>query len=151
MIDLRTILVPTDLSECSVAASIQARQLAAKFGAQVHVIYVLDDSPAMVPEPMAYAGLPDIASLRKSMTESLEKWTNEHFGDTSDTVRVMKTGTDFVEILRYAEDFKIDLIVIGSHGASGLEHALLGSVAARVVRRAPCPVLTVRPHTVDPK
>lgn len=149
MIELKNILVATDLSECSVAASVKARELAETFGAQVHVLYVLHDAPAMVPEPMAYAGLPDIASLRESMTESLNKWTAEHFGEDSDPVRVIRTGTDFVEILNYAEEHDIDLIVVGSHGASGLEHALLGSVAERVVRRAPCPVMTVRPQTVE--
>lgn len=149
MIELKKILVPTDLSDCSVAASVQARQLAAKFGAQVHVLYILDDSVAMVPEPMAMAGLPDVVSLRKTMSESLDTWTSQYFGDHSDTVHTLRTGTDHVEIIRYAREEDIDLIVLGTHGATGLEHALLGSVTERVVRKAPCPVLTVRPGSAD--
>ncbi len=146
MIEINRILVPTDFSDCSVAASVQARELAAQFGAQIHVLYVLHDSVAMVPEPMAMAGLPDIVTLKNSMTESLNEWASEHFGDHSDTIRVLKTGNDFVEIVRYAKEEDIDLIVIGTHGSTGLEHVLLGSVTESVVRKATCPVLTVRPH-----
>jgi len=145
MIDLKRILVPTDLSTCSIAATVQARQLAAKFGAEIHVLFVLNESSSLVAEPMAVMGLPDVIELREAMKESLEQWVSQHFGKSSTTVRVFRTGTDYVEIIRYADEEKIDLVVIGTHGSSGLEHALLGSVAERVVRRSPCPVLTVRP------
>ena len=60
-------------------------------------------------------------------------------------VRVCRQGTPFLEIVRYAKDREIDLIVLGTHGRGGLAHVLLGSVAERVVRKSPCPVLTVRP------
>lgn len=146
MIDLKRILVPTDLSACSIPATVQVRQLAAKFGAEVHVLFVLNDSSSMIAEPMAVAGLPDIATLRESMKESLDTWVDQHFGESSGAVCVFRTGKDSTEIIEYADEAKIDLIVIGTHGSSGLEHALLGSVAERVVRRSPCPVLTVRPH-----
>lgn len=149
MIELKKILVPTDLSDCSVAASVQARELAARFGAQIHVLFVLDDSVAMVPEPMAMAGLPDIISLKKTLSESLDTWTSQYFGEHSNTVHTLRTGTDYVEILRYAQEEEIDLIILGTHGATGLEHALLGSVTERVVRKSPCPVLTIRPYSVD--
>ena len=59
-------------------------------------------------------------------------------------VRELRKGSPFLEIVRYAKDKNIDLIVLGTHGRSGLSHVLLGSVAERVVRKAPCPVLTVR-------
>lgn len=149
MIDLKRILVPTDLSACSVPATVQARELAAKFGAAVHVLFVLNDSSPVIAEPMAVAGLPDIATMRESMKESLDHWVNQHFGESSQTVRAFRTGKDSTEIIAYADEEKIDLIVIGTHGSSGLEHALLGSVAERVIRRAPCPVLTVRPVASD--
>jgi universal stress protein A len=146
MIDLKRVLVPTDLSTCSIAPTFQARQLAETFGAEIHVLFVLNESISMVPEPMAVMGLPDVMELREAMQESLAQWTSQHFGDSSRVEGVFRTGKDFVEILRYADEANIDLIVIGTHGSSGLEHALLGSVAERVVRRAPCPVLTVRPE-----
>jgi nucleotide-binding universal stress UspA family protein len=60
-------------------------------------------------------------------------------------VRVCRQGTPFLEIVRYAKEHEMDLIVLGTHGRSGLAHVLMGSVAERVVRKSPCPVLTVRP------
>ena len=99
----------------------------------------------MVAEPMSMAGLPDVIELRESMRRALKKWTNDHFGENSGAISVMARGKEVQQILQYVKEKQIDLIVMGTHGASGLEHALLGSVAERVVRRAPCPVLTVRP------
>ena len=57
----------------------------------------------------------------------------------------VRTGVPFLEIIRYAKELEIDLIVLGTHGRTGLAHVLLGSVAERVVRKSPCPVLTVHP------
>jgi nucleotide-binding universal stress UspA family protein len=61
-------------------------------------------------------------------------------------VREVRTGATFLEIIDYAKTQEIDLIVIGTHGRSGLMHVLMGSVAERVVQKAPCPVLTVKPE-----
>ena len=61
-------------------------------------------------------------------------------------VRATAQGTPFLEIIRYAKEKDIDMIVMGTHGRSGLVHMLMGSVAEKVVRKAPCPVLTVRPE-----
>jgi len=59
--------------------------------------------------------------------------------------RIVKTGVTFVEIIDYIKQQEIDLVVMGTHGRSGIEHILIGSVAEKVVRKSPCPVLTVRP------
>ena len=75
-----------------------------------------------------------------------QEWLGEGAGEV---VRSVIQGTPFVEIVRYAKSEGIDLIVVGSHGRTGLSHMLLGSVAERVVRKAPCPVLTVRPGQHD--
>ena len=61
--------------------------------------------------------------------------------------KVIRTGAAFVEIIDYARSESMDLIIIGTHGRTGLEHILIGSVAERVIRKAPCPVLTVRPKS----
>jgi nucleotide-binding universal stress UspA family protein len=61
-------------------------------------------------------------------------------------VREVQSGPPFVEIVRYAKEHDVDLIVMGTHGRTGIAHALIGSVAEKVVRKAPCPVLTVRPE-----
>jgi len=149
MIDINEILVPTDMSECSAEAAVQARELAKTFGARVHVLHIMQIYTPMVPEPMAVGNLPDIKSIRRTLDTSLRTWTQKYFGDCDSTVTRIITGRDFAEIVRYARDESIDLIVIGSHGASGIEHLLLGSVAERVVSKAPCPVLTVRQNPAE--
>ena len=58
----------------------------------------------------------------------------------------MQTGTPFLEVIRYAKDHDIDLVIVGTHGRTGLVHVLMGSVAEKIVRKAPCPVLAVRPE-----
>ena len=95
---------------------------------------------------MSMPGLPNIVELRESMRRSLRDWSKQHVGDDSNVITLMKRGRHSAQILRYAEDAKIDLIVMGTHGTSGVEHLLLGSVAEHVVRKAACPVLTVRPR-----
>jgi nucleotide-binding universal stress UspA family protein len=78
-------------------------------------------------------------------TREMEKFVQEHLADVKfPLVTEVQMGRPFMEIIRYARDKEIDLIVLGTHGRSGLKHALLGSVAERVVRKAPCPVLTIR-------
>ena len=134
MIDLKRILVPTDLSPCSIAPAVHARQLAAQFGAEVHVLFVLQDPITIVAEPMAVGALPDVVPLRESMRESLKTWTMQHFGEGADTVSIMKRGRDFVEILRYAEEFDIDLIVHpdwNTHFSAAWPNALPAGLAAR--------------------
>ncbi len=75
----------------------------------------------------------------------MEKFAAEHLADAGFPVMTeVQMGRPFIEIIRYAREKKIDLIVLGTHGRSGLKHVLLGSVAERVVRKAPCPVLTIR-------
>ena len=66
--------------------------------------------------------------------------------DCAGSCVIVRTGTPFVEIVRHAKENDVDLIVMGTHGRTGLVHALIGSVAEKVVRKAPCPVLTVRPE-----
>lgn len=144
MIDLKRILLPTDFSENAKTAQNYAVDLAKKFGAELHLLHVSVDMLAMVPEPgMNFLPpgdyLRDMQNAAKAALEKVEP------GDDLKTVRDVRLGTPFVEIVRYAKDENIDLIVIGTHGRSGLAHALMGSTAEKVVRKAPCPVLTVRP------
>jgi nucleotide-binding universal stress UspA family protein len=76
----------------------------------------------------------------------LEEWNDPDFEHAKRVTRSVIRGTPFVEIVRYAREQNVDLIVMGTHGRTGLEHALIGSVTEKVVRKAPCPVLTVRPE-----
>jgi universal stress protein A len=153
MIELKRILVPTDFSDHSKNAMNYACSLAEKFGADLHVLHVLQDLVAMVPEPgLAFPPPGDyMQELEESATKALTELPGDARSGVGNIVRSVRQGPPFLEIIRYAKEHDIDLIVLGTHGRSGLAHMLLGSVAERVVRKAPCPVLTVRPesHTFE--
>lgn len=146
MIRLKKILCPTDFSEHSRSSLLYACELATKFQAELHLLHILQDLVTIVPEAgMSFVPPGDyMEQMQISATQALEKVPGEGFSGA--TVRAVRTGAPFVEIVRYAREQQIDLIVISTHGRSGLAHVLLGSVAEKVVRKAPCPVLTIRPE-----
>lgn len=145
MLKLQRILLPTDFSDASLQAGEYACELASRFGAAVDVLYVLESPAVAMPSPGA--PLPEVllAEWHRHGDSQLKEWMAAELGQLPRVERVLKEGTPYVEIVRYAKEQNADLIVLGTHGRSGLAHALLGSVAERVVRKAPCPVLTVRP------
>jgi nucleotide-binding universal stress UspA family protein len=143
MIKLERILIPTDFSDYSKQASKYACELAKRFTAELHLLHVVQ--PLILPESGGL--LPqDIVIGEEGSRKELEELTDPGFDQASRVIRKIQTGTPFVEIVRYARDNDMDLIVMGTHGRTGLIHALMGSVAEKVVRKAPCPVLTVRPE-----
>lgn len=143
MITIERILLPTDFSECSERARLYACELAKRFGSEIHLFHVVP--PTVLP---GYAGpVPEtFANPEDAARETLDQWYIPAFSEAKGVVRAISLGTPFVEIVRYARNQNIDLIVMGTHGRSGVAHALIGSVTERVVRKAPCPVLTVRPE-----
>jgi len=144
------ILVPTDFSACSDAALDYATMLAATFRAPVAIVHVFEDPFVAAAYSEAYAALPP--DMRASMLREIEtrlaerRRRAEHRGVT--TVTEVLTGRTSRVIAEYAAAHATDLIVMGTHGRTGLGHLLVGSVAERVVREAPCPVLTVRQSPV---
>ena len=142
MIALRRILAPTDFSECAKRARSYATELAKRFDAELHMLHVVQ--PIALP---TYVGpvLDNLHDLEEAARKELEEWEDPQFEPSMRLARRVVTGPPFVEILRYARQNEIDLIVVGTHGRAGLMHALVGSVAEKVVRKSPCPVLTVRP------
>ncbi len=143
MISLRRILAPVDFSDCSDKAVAYAAELADKLRADLSLLYVVPDltlamPDAVMPVPVA---TPDMDDLVKSGRESLDKMIAEKKLTATGDVRI---GSAAAEIVDAAKEAAADLIVIGTHGRGGLAHLLLGSVAEKVVRTAPCPVLTVR-------
>jgi nucleotide-binding universal stress UspA family protein len=143
MITLKRILVPTDFSECSEAAVKYARAFAEAFGGSLHVLHVIQDpytqpwAAEAFPAPLAEMLVEWQDQARKRLTASLPE------AEQKTAVIATTVGSPFYEIVRYASEQEIDLIVIGTHGRGALGHMLLGSVAEKVVRKAPCPVLTV--------
>ena len=138
--NLTRILLPTDFSDTAGYALDYARELAGRFGASVHLLHV-------VPDPMqnwAVDAMPVDTDLAERWKADAERRLEEVRLDGLQTVRAVLIGHAFVEILRYAADNEIDMIVMGTHGRGPVEHLLLGSVAEKVVRKASCPVLTVK-------
>jgi nucleotide-binding universal stress UspA family protein len=146
MIKLERILVPTDFSECSRLALQYAAAFAVQFGSELHLLHVIDDYFTLAPE--AQLMLPDrdqyLRDLQSAAKLELSRLRSAEAAGVSRVVDSAPVGHPFLEIIRYAGEHSADLVVMGSHGRSGLSHALLGSVAERVVRKAGCPVLTVR-------
>ena len=142
---VKRILFPTDFSEHSKVAERTACDYAAHFGAELHVLHVLNDLRLIMPDAAAELLIPPKAleDLIVSAEEEIEKIPSSP-ATYSKVVRVVRIGSTYASIVQYAKDNAIDLIVIGTHGRTGLPHVLLGSIAERVVQHAPCPVLTVR-------
>lgn len=146
MLKLQRLLVTTDFSKFSDHALSYACAIAQQFGAELHLLHVLEDLGGLLPEPGVFvpASSEDVAALKETTLKELEKLPPAELAKDLAVVREVRQGSAFVEIVRYAREKDIDLIVIATHGRTGLAHVLLGSVAERVVRKAPCPVLTVR-------
>lgn len=147
VIALQRILFPADFSDSNREALKYACALAEKFGSELHLLHVLQDLVAMVPEPgLAFPAPGDyMQDLQKSAEKALLALPGDTWANPGPVVRATRVGAPFVEIVRYAKEHDVDLVVMGTHGRGGLAHVLLGSVAEKVVRKAPCPVLTVRP------
>ena len=144
-IRLTKVLVPTDFSEPSATALTYAFALARAFGASMHVLHVVE-------EPLAQGwngfGLPALPELRAQVLADAQRQLEEAVPllarDRQATELVTCLGDPEREIVGFANARNVDLIVMGTHGRGGMAHLLLGSVAEKVVRAAPCPVLTVR-------
>ena len=146
MIDLRHILVPTDFSKHSEVALNYAVALAEKFGAELFLLHVVQDLALFIPDAVAVAPpiAPPVEQFVAAAREALERVTQVNDLKSLTVHRDVREGTPFYEIIRFAKEKNVDLIVMGTHGHTGLTHVLLGSVSEKVVRKAPCPVLTVR-------
>jgi nucleotide-binding universal stress UspA family protein len=150
VVKLKRILLPTDFSQPAAEAAEYAYAFAEQFSSELHLLHVIRHLPAEVPEfgmGLNFAGFPSIEDLEKEAISKLAKVLKPECQKGRTVVLATKQGPPFVEIVRYAQSHEIDLIVMGTHGRSALPHALLGSVAEKVVRKAPCPVLTVRPKS----
>jgi nucleotide-binding universal stress UspA family protein len=149
MTTIKSILYPTDFSGHSQVAIPLVIELANRFEAEVHCLHVVDADydffmaggytlPAITPPP-------DVEHLRGLARDHLDGFVNQHLADVHGPVRkAVVLGKPFERIINYARQESVDLIVIGTHGHSALGSMLLGSVAEKVIRKAPCPVLSIR-------
>jgi universal stress protein A len=145
---IRRILVPTDFSQASDAALAEARELAASLGATLRIVHVFDDpyvTGALAADGQMFLP-PDLrASVVTDAEARLRERLNAAAGGTGQETAVL-IGPIAPTIVEDAKTSGSDLILMATHGRGGMAHLLLGSVAERVVRTAPCPVLTIRPQ-----
>lgn len=144
---MKRILCPTDFSERAAAAERQAVGLAKALGAELVLAHVTTDATLWreglyTPEVRAV-----VEGLRKRAADTLAARAAALAAEGVAARVVVKVGLAWKEIVSLAAEEHADMIVMGTQGRTGLERLLLGSVAERVIRRAPCPVLTVRPDT----
>ena|SRR5687768_5886273 len=150
MIVLKNILVATDFSEPSAVALNYGRGLARSYDATLHVVHVIEDLLALHGPEIGFA-IADVdrnieAAVRRDLDQAITPGDRESLDVRTTITRAPKASHAITE---YAKHNAIDLIIVGTHGRSGLHRFLIGSVAERVMRTAPCPVLTVRAHERD--
>ena len=150
MVALKNILVATDFSEPSGVALAYGRDLARSYSARLHVLHVVEDVMMRYGAESGFA-LPQVQTdLERVARRDLEALITDDDRRTLDLVAVVESGVNIADaVVGYAKVNEIDLIVTGTHGRGAVKHFLMGSVAERVVRTAPCPVLTVRAHERD--
>jgi nucleotide-binding universal stress UspA family protein len=141
------LLFPTDFSDLALVPLAHAKKLTTAFGAEFHCIHVVDEAfqywTALGPESLPIGPPPEeVLELAK---KRMEQFRAAHLAELPRpaTCEVL-LGRPFAEIIRYAREQAIDLIVMGTHGRGAIAQMLLGSTAEKVVRKAPCAVLTVR-------
>ena len=145
MIQIKNILLPLDFSDVSEQATRYAAELARRFGAKLHLLHVIEDPVVYLPMFETYA-VPTKDEFESFAQARLEGWLLPEGAEQVEVERRWRHGTPFVQIIQDARDNNADLIVIGTHGRGAAAHLLMGSTAEKVVRKAPCPVLTVRPE-----
>ena len=146
MLSIKTVLVPTDFSEASETALTYGKAMAEAFGASLHLVHVMEDLLAHAWAAEVYvASAPNLREeIERESRLRLETMLPEAERERLQARVALLAGNPFIEIIRYAKANDIDLIVMGTHGRGPIAHMLLGSVAEKVVRKSPCPVLTVR-------
>jgi nucleotide-binding universal stress UspA family protein len=144
--DWKRIICPIDFSDASRAALETACELAKRFGAKVALFHAYPVPGYTFPDGSFVASTKMLEELADQAKRHLEEWRvlAEGFG-VPGVEAATAVGEPAHEILTFAKEQQADLIVLGTHGRTGLQHALMGSVAERVVRKATSPVLTVRP------
>jgi nucleotide-binding universal stress UspA family protein len=148
------ILAPVDQSEPARHAARAAADMAIKFGAELHLLHVV--TPQLI-----YAEWPELVMPPEDLTEEMLAQCRRYLDGLEDELTGLGASVTvhceesamrpFAAINQFARDLPADLVVVGSHGRTGLRHALLGSTAEKVVRKAPCPVLVIKSEDAGPR
>ena len=141
--EIKKILVPVDFSENSKKILGSAGDIAGQFGASLSVVFVVqsfdDYSGFFVPH------MP-VAQFEEEMVQGAEKKMESFLADQEGIEAKVLVGDVAEEVVRHAKETEVDMIIMGTHGYKGLEKVMFGSVAEKVVKTAPCPVLTINPY-----
>ncbi len=153
MIDIKRVLAPTDFSAHSEKAVRFACGLAERFGSELHLVNVLSEIIPAGPDPLLMPVMPPqfYQENEDRARETLRSLIQPSWGKPAKIITAVRWGSPVEAIVDYANEHQVDMIVIATHGRTGLSHVLLGSVAERIVREAGCPVLSIRDsHRVAP-
>jgi len=148
MFDIKNIIVTTDLSKLSFTAFEYAAGIAKQYSAKIHLVYVLEKIPPFL-AIRSFDVTEDqvMESMKNEAMEQLKKASSKLSSESSlEVVPILRGGTDYDEIVKYSKEIDSDLIIITTHGRTGILHTLLGSVAEKVIRYAKCPVLVITPE-----
>jgi universal stress protein A len=150
--NVKKILAPIDFSEHSMEAMRGAMELAKDVGAEVHLMHVIAPHHHFIPLPLVTNAeqsreLVREAAMIEQAEEELARIKKDEFGDSNKVFTFAVVGPPVQKLVDYAKEQEIDLIVMSTHGRTGGESILVGSVTEKVVRNAPCSVLVFRPHT----
>ena len=145
---MKKILLTTDLSEESRSAFEPAKEIAQKFGADITLLAIIEDpAQAAMVYAMDYPVAPDSEvqqQLKETVNKELKGYIDQYFADIDITHELLEAGGPVdLEMIKYAKENSIDLIVMATHGRTGLSRLLIGSITEKVVRNSNCPVLIV--------
>lgn len=141
----KKVLCPVDFSEFTDEILAYAVGIAKRFDSELHLIHVIPNLNYFTPYE-SFLTPENLVAIERNIEGEVDKDFDKITKNLDVPVKkIIKTGVTFVEIIDYVKEQDIGLVVMGTHGRSGIEHILIGSVAEKVVRKSPCPVLTIRP------
>ncbi len=145
MIKIKRILLPTDFSDCAKHAMKYALDFAVERKAKLYILHVIQELsiPAGTEEVM-YPVAQIYEDMEREAKKNIHRLVPKRFKEKVRVENIIIRGTPYLEIIKAAKKYDIDLITIATHGRTGISHVLLGSTAEKVVRKAPCPVLCVK-------
>ena len=150
MTDIKKILLPTDFSEGSEAAVSYVLSLAGKYDAHIDILHIIHEYGDMTDFYVPHISYDVIEKgMEDAARTNMENFCRENIEGKAEFEIHTRKGTPFLEIIKAARDLESDLIVMGTHGRTGIDHILFGSTAEKVVRKSPIPVLTVREEGKD--
>ncbi len=144
---IKRILVPIDFSDYSRHALRYASEYAKSFAAKMYMVYVFEPIYTGIEVEFMSGPVNMENDIQKLALKELKKLVETEIGGDIETEILFKVGKPFIKIIETASENDIDLIIISTHGQTGIKHLLFGSTAEKVVRKAPCPVLSLREPT----